>query len=814
MNRMTLMNDTSYFYEKINITKLKYIIDNATKYQDIINEQERDMRRYKNYDAFAVFQKLVHNCVVLPDVEGTEFAYVKVKYRKGENSNNIGRWYCDKSIGLQSLSVSVRHTICEGIWTDIDQVNSHPTIFKSFMDKYGFESKLLDLCLNDRENFLKSVGGKRELAKTQVIAVINGAKYPNNKILHQLHLEIQPCIDFVINLPEYSGILEYVSKTYKDNISGKSISRVLQVIENDLLECYIEWANNKGFIENNQIVLIFDGFQLLSKYNITDDMLNECADYAKEQTGYYIPLKVKPFDNPLILPEDYNLQIDTITSLINKYSVGLVDFVKKNSKLILNCLNSDGSHYEIAKTCSILFKDSIYYDDDCDRWFYSDINNIWKECKRGLVLKSLLQSVFKESFPIYSKLYCTDLENYEQAEIARKCRKIYVQLQNSSFVSSILKHDEFYIKTKFYSDYLDSKNNLFAFKDKVFDFHTNTIRLIKQNDYIMTNTGYKYPEYIQEEDSQFLQNYFETLFPNEDTRNYVLDSSCIALNANRQEQFFNIHTGNGSNSKTTFNNLFESAVGEYACEISPETFTKPKKSANDTGELYKAKGKRVIFTNEPESDQDKLQTALLKRIADESGRKIIARALYQDPIEFPITFILNFFCNNKPELSSVDGGIARRLRIIDWRVKFVDNPDPDNIYQKPCNPDVMKKMRTEGVKMAFIRMLIDRWTDRVSKFKLIPVPKEIVDASNDYVDDSNPVLGFITDNYDITNNENDKVSSSAIFTEFSYSCRDNKISSKRFKDDILGISGIQSCRTKKGVYFSGLKKKAEEEEDE
>ena len=406
------------------------------------------------------------------------------------------------------------------------------------------------------------------------------------------------------------------------------------------------------------------------------------------------------------------------------------------------------------------------------------------------------------------------MENYEQAEIARKCRKIYVQLQNSSFVSSILKHDEFYIKTKFYSDYLDSKNNLFAFKDKVFDFHTNTIRLIKPNDYIMTNTGYKYPEYIQEEDSQFLQDYFETLFPNEDTRNYVLDSSCIALNANRQEQFFNIHTGNGSNSKTTFNNLFESAVGEYACEISPETFTKPKKSANDTGELYKAKGKRVIFTNEPESDQDKLQTALLKRIADESGRKIIARALYQDPIEFPITFILNFFCNNKPELSSVDGGIARRLRIIDWRVKFVDNPDPDNIYQKPKNPDVMKQMRTEGVKMAFIRMLIDRWTDRVSKFKLIPVPKEIVDASNDYVDDSNPVLGFITDNYDITNNENDKVSSSAIFTEFSYSCRDNKISSKRFKDDILGISGIQSCRTKKGVYFSGLKKKAEEEEDE
>ena len=231
--------------------------------------------------------------------------------------------------------------------------------------------------------------------------------------------------------------------------------------------------------------------------------------------------------------------------------------------------------------------------------------------------------------------------------------------------------------------------------------------------------------------------------------------------------------------------------------------------------MYKTKGKRAIFCNEPESDQDKLQTALLKRIADESGRKIIARALYCDPIEFAITFILNFFCNNKPELSSVDGGIARRLRIIDWVVKFVDNPDPNNINQKPVNPDIMAKMKTDGVKYAFIRMLIDRWINRVSQFKLIPVPQVVIDASNDYVDDSNPVLGFITEKYVLTNNIDDKISSAVLFNEFSSYTRDTKISSKRFKDDMLGISGIQSKRTKTGVVFTGLKKKDDtNDEDE
>ena len=56
---MTQINDTSLFYEKINLTKLKYIVNNPSKYEDIIKEQERDMRRYTNYNAFAVFQKII-----------------------------------------------------------------------------------------------------------------------------------------------------------------------------------------------------------------------------------------------------------------------------------------------------------------------------------------------------------------------------------------------------------------------------------------------------------------------------------------------------------------------------------------------------------------------------------------------------------------------------------------------------------------------------------------------------------------------------------------------------------------------------------
>ena len=57
--QMTLNIGESVFYEKINVKKLNYIINNRVKYESIISEQEKEMRRTdKNYNAYAVFQKI------------------------------------------------------------------------------------------------------------------------------------------------------------------------------------------------------------------------------------------------------------------------------------------------------------------------------------------------------------------------------------------------------------------------------------------------------------------------------------------------------------------------------------------------------------------------------------------------------------------------------------------------------------------------------------------------------------------------------------------------------------------------------------
>lgn len=829
----------SNFYEIVNISKLRYIVNNPKDYEDVIKAEEKLMRREnKNYNAFAVFQKMIQNSVVPHNLEGTELAYVKTKYVKGSKSNDIGRWYANKSIGLAPLCCCVRHTICQGLWYDIDQVNSHPTIFKNFMDKFGFESKTLNYCFNKREKFLakimKEIHCSRDDAKMKVIGLINGGSTYKSEILEQLKNEIMPCVEKIISLPQYADIFDFVKNTYPDdkNITGKTISRILQVVENDILERYVEFFYEKGFIkkvlDGYEIALIFDGFQIRSEYDVNDDILAECRKYAFDKTGYDIELKIKPFDNPLILPDNYILFEDEIPSIVEKYKEGIDIVYEKNSKQIEAVVEMMSDH-DIMKIVGLIVKDKIVYDPDTERWFHCNNANIWKEYKEPVLIKALLPEVVSILFKIssinwYKKSVEGDIDDDDRKKYKKKSEnaiKVVKELKGSRICKNIKEHSHLFIKDKFKEEYLDSKAYLFAFNNKVFDFSIKPdtdklsiydfIRYIKPKDYIQTYTNYDFPEFVYDDDTEFIEKYFTDLFPDEDKRNYVLDSFASTLNGDNKEQYFNIHTGSGSNSKTSLMNLFSSALGYYSVNISPETFTKAKRSANENGELYKAKGKRNIICNEPDDENDnKMQTAMLKKIADEGNQTIIAKELYKNPIEFKNQTTLNFAMNNKPALSTVDGGISRRIRIIQYDVKFVDEPQEGNKFQKKLDPNVISVLTSNNMRNTFIIMLLKRWVGRVRLTPKINVPECIKNDSNQYVSDCNSVLGFLIDckNYTISQRTTDRVKSSKVFSDFKDWLKRNKpdeiVSDKKFKEYMLNIAGVEFKKSKTGRYFTGI----------
>lgn len=824
-NRMTQNIGETTFYEKINIKKLNYILNNRSKFEAIITEQEKDMRRTKkDYNAYEVFQKIKENIFIPNEMRDTDYGYLKITYKKGKNSNNIGRWYCNKGIGIQPLCVSVRHTICDGLWTDIDQVNSHPTILKNFIDKYNLKSPLLDECMNNREAFLAKIMKEepcsRSTAKTLVIATINGKKY-KTKTLVNLANELKPIITKICDLEEYKEIKDFVEQTYKNdsNIMGKTISRILQVIENNLLETYIEFFHEKNLIpkynDGFEVALIFDGLQLRTNEKINDELLDECRLYALEKTGYDIELKVKPFDCLLDLPHNYDVSDDDdLTSLIDKYEFGLNTYVETLKKDIDISLSTDGSHASVSKISKMILKETIVYDESCSLWFYCNTKNVWTKSKTAFIYKGLLKSVFHKLFVKVAQSYNTLIIQADDESLkefynkrAVSALKISTKLHNSSYLDAIVKLAQIdFNKSKFFENKIDSNGYLFAFKNKVLDCRSLEIRDIRPDDYIMINTGYDYPEYIDDELKTIVEDYYKTIYPDEDVREYMWNNDALSLNGERLFQTFNIHTGSGSNSKSTKFTMIKSVLGEYFCEMNAETFTKQPKSANATSELYKAKGSRVVFFNEPENDgENKLQVALLKKMADGYKGTLKARGLYAEMMEFPIFFRVEGCCNNKPTLSSVDGGIGRRVRVVHYPVKFIDNPDPDNKHQALLNLEMGSILTSTQMRNTFIRLLVERYMNIASKIKKEIVPNKISEDSNEYIADSNVVLGFIMEKYVITNNEKDRISSSELFNDFKSNSMGTKLTQLKFKDDMKTVDGVIWKKMKNGNFYCGLR---------
>lgn len=363
------------FYEKINVVKLKYILKNPDKYKDKIESQKRHKNNDKQVPIWTLMKNILKKTIPIPN---SEYGYIPVHYVKGSDSNNIGRWYAEKSIGLAPLCGIVRHTICDDLWYDIDQVNSHINIMKHFLDKLQFKSPTLEKVINQREECYKIVIDEenctRDEAKTHIISAINGKNYKTN-FIKQLSLELMPCMNKMVEMDEYIDIYKHVKRTAKYNYIGKTVSKILQVVENDMLESYLEYCSDNNIVTSYKscyvISLIFDGFQLEKKSNINDDTLQLIRKYAFDKIGIDVPLVFKRMDNKLEIPDDYNeVVIDVYGEMINiekkieddrkilqqGYDVVKEEFEKNVTKLLSDAtfIRKDGDDTYFIK------KDTLY----------------------------------------------------------------------------------------------------------------------------------------------------------------------------------------------------------------------------------------------------------------------------------------------------------------------------------------------------------------------------------------------------------------------------------------------------------------------
>nr|QOI90572.1 hypothetical protein HWQ62_00441 [Pyramimonas orientalis virus] len=239
-----------------------------------------------------------------------------VKYKKSEYDGvEAGRYFARSKGSIQFLQRHLRGSLCEGIFVDVDMKNSNYIILENLAKQNNIEHSVLIEFNKDRENTLKQIGKMlkrtRDEMKELFSSIICGGsvntwmkKYKVQKVpdmVDKLIKEIEVIKEELLKLDKYKKYINIAvaSKRKKTtdsslyNVSGTSLSFLLQDIESEILMSFVKRANDKHKLKAG--VLMHDGclFHYDKSNVIPDDILRDMEDYVNDTLGYRIQLLCK-----------------------------------------------------------------------------------------------------------------------------------------------------------------------------------------------------------------------------------------------------------------------------------------------------------------------------------------------------------------------------------------------------------------------------------------------------------------------------------------------------------------------------------------
>lgn len=402
-----------------------------------------------------------------------------------------------------------------------------------------------------------------------------------------------------------------------------------------------------------------------------------------------------------------------------------------------------GTHNDVARVIHNMYK----YDYVCisvkNRNWYEFRGHRWITCDAACSLRMKISNEVWREYMAAARDWTQKAMDANGAsdqtmyhDHAKKMHDIALKLKTTNYKDNLIKEcaELFYVEK--FEDLLDSNENLIGFNNGVYDLDTGEFRDGRPEDYISYTTGNDFIHY--DPSNQYvhaIKIYLAQVLPKPQVREYVMRLFATYLHGAVKEQKFYIWTGSGANSKSKLVELFEKAFGDYCCKF-PITLLTMKRAASNaaTSELARAKGKRFACLQEP-SEDERLNIGLMKELS--GGDKIIARAIYKEPVEFKPQFKMLLLCNHLPHVPSDDGGTWRRIRVVEFTSKFVDHPQEENEY--PIDTELSTKM--ENWRQHFMAMLLEYY--KVYKQEGISEPEEVLSCTRDYKRNNDHLADFI-----------------------------------------------------------------------
>lgn len=429
-----------------------------------------------------------------------------------------------------------------------------------------------------------------------------------------------------------------------------------------------------------------------------------------------------------------------------------------------------GQPYDVAKSFFELYKHQFRIGSvDFKEWYYFDTHK-WTPMQDAYIIKDMLNEDFVNAYVrlgiLYGKKALKADGDEKQKFISKQelIMKISTKLRGPYKKQVIEELTTLYKKLDpEFTNKLDENKNLICFTNGVYDLENAIFREGRPEDYITlcTNNRYISFEKINKSKLHTVRKFLVDIQPEEDVRNYILDLFASCLAGHNADQKFNIWTGSGSNGKSVLINLMMDSLGDYSCGLPPEVLTRASTDPDKASPtMAKTKGKRFVVFEEPEGTD---QVYVGKMKAYSGNVKIQARKLHKDIVEFYPQFKMFLLCNKLPTIPSNDGGTWRRIRLVPFEMKFVDNPIED--YERQIDRGLEDVLRLT-CKEEFISMLIERYA--IYKSEGLKVPPKVMLSTENYQSNSDIFLDYINECIEFTDDLKDRLEFQDLVADMQY----------------------------------------------
>jgi len=446
--------------------------------------------------------------------------------------------------------------------------------------------------------------------------------------------------------------------------------------------------------------------------------------------------------------------------------------------------NGADADYLVSKVIYEYYKDEFISVNVKDEWYHFNSHR-WERTLEGTILKTRIHN---DIYNIYNEYENDPIKGYrkkmtdavdaaddpdEKQDIRdgktkegrwlKNILNIKMKLLQGNYVNGLMKNARDLFYKKQVMEKFDMDTSLLGFENGVYDLKSNVFREGRPEDYITMSTQVTLP--VRESDmpikldemivkfdtpdlnafpdmchyKQFyddMDDFLNKIIPLPEVKKYTLKFLAKCLSGENRDEGFYIWTGTGGNGKSKLIDLMSMCMGDYACNMPIALLTQKRKSSGAASpEMAITLGKRLCVMQEPDVNE----TMNIGQMKEMTGNdKIQARALFKEPFFFTPQFKLICMCNDLPKIPSNDDGTWRRLEVVDFISRFVDD-------ESDINEELHRYQRDKSIKnkipmwiIPFYAILLPNWRDYDTNS--ITIPKEIKAKTNEYRSD-NDIIG-------------------------------------------------------------------------